>query len=194
MLSIKKILQITVCSGLFISFMACNSTTAISIKKQVRVPGVAEEALSYRNTNLLQADTVPVVKYSDKDPGESVRIQRSFENAPPLIPHDIEGFVPITREDNQCLGCHDPVESADAEAPAAPASHLFDLRRNKKLTTVNNANYNCTQCHVPQSNAPLLIGNDFKADYRSDKSKKSSNLLDVINEGVQGANKDKRSF
>ncbi len=185
---IKRIIIAIAFLGLLTGFIACSATTGPSKVKQEQkqVKKIPDTALSYRNKDLLQAENTPAIKYSDEDPGDATRLQRSFENAPPLIPHDIEDFVPITREDNECLGCHDPKEAKDADAPPTPASHLYDMRRNKKLTGVNNANYNCTLCHVPQSNAPVLIGNTFKAEYRSEKSKKSSNLLDVINEGVNG--------
>jgi len=38
---------------------------------------------------------------------------------------------------------------------------------------------------VPQVNIPEVIKNTFKADFRSNKSKTSSNLLDTLNEGVK---------
>jgi len=188
MLTLKKIVPILGLLGLFGFFSACStSVTKANVKQEVKdVKKIPDTDLSYRNVDLLKGENTPQVKYPEEDPGEATRMQRSFENAPPLIPHNIEDFVPITREDNECLGCHDPKEAKEAEAPPTPASHMYDFRRNKKLTVVNHANYNCTLCHVPQSNASILIGNNFKADYRSEKSKKSSNLLDVMNEGVKG--------
>jgi len=45
--------------------------------------------------------------------------------------------------------------------------------------------YPCMQCHVPQVNIPEAIKNTFRADFRSKKSKTSSNLLDTLNEGVK---------
>jgi len=187
MLVLKRAFLVFISIGLFVVISACStSTTQTKVKQeQKQLKRIPDTALSYRNVDLLKAENTPGASYSDKDPGESTRLQRSYENAPPLIPHNIEDFVPITREDNACLGCHDPEEAVGAEAPSTPASHLYDLRRNKQLTAVNPANYNCTQCHVPQSNARILIGNNFRPDYRSDKSKKSSNLLMIINEGLE---------
>jgi hypothetical protein len=38
---------------------------------------------------------------------------------------------------------------------------------------------------VPQVNIPEAIKNTFKADFRTKKSKTSSNLIDILNEGVK---------
>ncbi|RMH60691.1 MAG: nitrate reductase [Calditrichaeota bacterium] len=185
---LKQTLKFILIAGIAFLIISCSSSarqnrTTPSPQTDKKIP---DTALSYRHAELSGEADTPMSIYSDNDPGESTRIQRSFENAPPLIPHNIEDFVPITREDNECLSCHDPNEAEEAEAPSVPASHLYDLRRNKPLDHVNNANYNCTLCHVPQSNAPVLIGNNFKAEFRTEKLKKSSDLLDRINEGVDG--------
>ncbi|RUM68963.1 MAG: nitrate reductase cytochrome c-type subunit; periplasmic nitrate reductase electron transfer subunit, partial [Sulfurospirillum sp.] len=49
---------------------------------------VSEESLGLRKTDLYNEDTVtpPPVKYTDAAPGTSKRFDRSYKNAPPLIP------------------------------------------------------------------------------------------------------------
>ncbi len=145
---------------------------------------LSDTELSYRHEKLLEESETPANTYRGTDPGENDRYQRSFENAPPMIPHSVEDYLPITKSENSCLGCHSPEEAEDAETTAVPASHLYDIRRDKKLTDLNYANYNCTLCHIPQTDAPDLIRNTFKPFYRTEKSKSSSNLLDILNEGT----------
>jgi len=92
--------------------------------------GVTEEAMSYRNTNLYKEDgtTPPEVKFDAPAPGQSQRIARSYVNAPPLIPHSVEGLLPITQKNNQCLGCHMPDAAKGVGATPIPPSHFTDYR------------------------------------------------------------------
>jgi len=92
--------------------------------------GVTEEAMSYRNTNLYKEDgtTPPEVKYDAPPPGAAQRIARSYENAPPLIPHSVEGLLPITKQNNACLGCHMPDKAKESGATPIPPSHFTDFR------------------------------------------------------------------
>jgi nitrate reductase cytochrome c-type subunit len=72
-----------------------------------------EEELGIRKEPLSDEDiTVPTHgETTKKEPGESTRFTRSFENSPPLIPHDITGMLPLAESDNICLGCHMPDEA-----------------------------------------------------------------------------------
>ncbi|WP_066389233.1 nitrate reductase cytochrome c-type subunit [Helicobacter himalayensis] len=124
-------------------------------------------------------------KFNDAPAGESQKIERAFENAPPLIPHDIEGMTPLTQQDNQCITCHDPAVAKDMGATPVPSSHMFDLRASKKMSTISDSRFNCTQCHVPQANAKPVVGNNFKPVFTNEKQKHQSNLLDVLNQGVK---------
>lgn len=125
-------------------------------------------------------------KYGDKAPGESQVIQRAYENAPPMIPHDVQGLTDFTQETNSCLDCHAPAVAKDVGATPVPKSHLYDLRNSKAVTDgIADSRWNCTQCHAPQADVKPMVGNSFKPEYRNQKSKNSSNLLDVINEGVK---------
>ncbi len=146
---------------------------------------VTSEELSYRNVPLLDDGSAPATSYGDDAPGESERFTRSFENAPPMIPHDIADQLPIAIDDNACLECHLPDVAEDEGATAVPASHFYDIRQGKQLTELAGANFNCTLCHAPQVEAPALVENLFAADFRDQQSEKSSNLLDILNEGVE---------
>lgn len=126
------------------------------------------------------------INYTSAGPGESTRLPRSFENAPPFIPHDTEGLLPITKDNNMCVSCHMPEFAADSGATAIPASHLFDFRQNQDLKgALDESRFNCTTCHVPQAKTSVEIKNSFKPEFRNKESNFKSNLLDVLNEGVK---------
>ena len=117
--------------------------------------------------------------------GEAQRYERSFENAPPMIPHDLEGLIPITA-DNMCVTCHMPEVAKDVGATAIPKSHLYSIRNKKDLDgKLSDDRFNCTTCHVPQANVEAKFKNNFKPEYRDANSSQHSNLLDVLNEGVR---------
>ena len=118
--------------------------------------------------------------------GESKRYDRSFENAPPLIPHDLEGLIPITADNNMCVSCHMPEVAKDVGATPIPKAHLYSIRNKKDLEgKLSDDRFNCTTCHVPQANVEAKFKNNFKPEYRDANSTSRSNLLDVLNEGVR---------
>ncbi len=173
---------------------------------------ISEESLGLRKTNLYsESKTAPsAVKYNAPAPGAAKTLQRSYDNAPPLIPHSVDGLLPITAKNNACLGCHMPAAAKGVGATPIPPSHFVDFRPSTKVDkkgdiikdgkvikntsdvkvvehkqkTLYQGRYNCSQCHVPQANVKPLVKNNFKPDYQSSSAKKKSNLLDVLNAGV----------
>lgn len=143
-------------------------------------------------------------EYSNDAPGASERFDRSFENAPPLIPHNTEGFFPITAKNNICLTCHMPDKAVVSKAVPLPQSHFTNFRPDIKnengvykvqteqnevhkesLDHLNTAFYSCNQCHVPQTNNKItLVENNFTPEFRTEMSKRNSNFFDVVEEGV----------
>jgi cytochrome c-type protein NapB len=92
---------------------------------------VTEEALGLRKTNLYaeEGETVGVkADYSRPAPGAATRFERAYVNAPPMIPHSVEGLLPITQNNNQCLGCHMPEVAPSVKATPIPASHFTNYR------------------------------------------------------------------
>ncbi|MRI59032.1 MAG: nitrate reductase [Epsilonproteobacteria bacterium] len=153
--------------------------------------------------------TPPPVEYSKAAPGTSKKFARSYENAPPLIPHSIEGLVPITLNNNACLGCHMPNVAKSMGATPMPPTHFKDFffDTKKKLIKQNlyedkvaykarltlmakkediaPQRYNCVQCHVPQANAKPLVANTFKPEFRNPENKHKSTLNEKLMEGIQ---------
>ncbi|MBK2000648.1 nitrate reductase cytochrome c-type subunit [Campylobacter sp. LH-2024] len=171
----KKIILLSATATLFL--VACGVNN-----------GLSSEQIGLRKASLENENKVSLVEanYTNLQPGESTRFERSYENAPPLIPHSIADMLPITKDNNTCLSCHDKSIAKDVGATPLPASHYYDFRRNKSTKdSISDARFNCTQCHVPQSDAKPLVGNSFKPEFQNEQLKKHSNLIDVINVGVK---------
>lgn len=143
--------------------------------------GLRQETL-YDEVSALPVHGTPIAK----EPGTSARIERSFENSPPLIPHDIAGMLPIAQTENLCMGCHMPEEAGGTGATPIPISHLTDLDTGKYLDgKLAGSRYNCMQCHVIQTELTPAVQNIFKGGFRDDESHYRSNLIDTLNEGVE---------
>ena len=124
---------------------------------------VSDLDLGLRKTALTDDRVPPVFVFTDAAPGDNARLARAYDGAPPLIPHSLAGFVPITSSENACLLCHQTGSTDPADPPQVPISHLTDFRRAPDVVreTVAGARWNCTACHVVQSDAPVLVGNRF---------------------------------
>lgn len=174
---------------------------------------VSEESLGLRKTDLYTEDktTGDRTQYGTTAAGASTKINRAFENAPPMIPHDVEGMLPITINNNQCTTCHDPAVAESMGATPIPKSHFTDFRpitkvdangamivEGKVITNTSDiktvshkgdslegARFNCSQCHAPQSTATEAPTNNFAPEFRSEGLNGKSNLIDVINDGVK---------
>lgn len=91
---------------------------------------VDETVLGLRKASLDDEEKIapPAVKEDRPAPGAAPRFERSYVNAPPLIPHSVEGLLPITKDNNQCLGCHMPDKAKAVGATPIPPSHFTDYR------------------------------------------------------------------
>ncbi len=195
MKTISKIaLGIAVSSALFMG--GCNSME--SSKPIAAKPSISEESLGLRKTNLLEEDKTVANKtqYSKEYAGSGYKIKRAFQDAPPMIPHDTEGLLPITIHNNQCVGCHMPEVASSMGATPIPKSHFTNFRPTHKYDgkifkkSVDNlknevsikstgdklsgSRFNCSQCHAPQSTGELAVENTFKAEYLDKDGDKKS--------------------
>ena len=150
--------------------------------------GTSEEEMGLRHETLYdETKAMPAHgEYGKAEAGKSKPLGRAFENSPPLIPHDLTGMLPVVESNNACLNCHMPEHAGALGATPLPKSHFYDIDTGQDLKgQLDGKRYPCMQCHVPQVNIPEAIKNTFKADFRSKKSRTSSNLLDTLNEGVK---------
>ena len=143
-----------------------------------------------RGTELLASadEELPVAGESAPAPGQAERLPRAYENAPPQIPHSVEGLLPITLDNNACFSCHDPNVAESVGATPLPPTHikmdLFSKSEGKKIP-VDPARYYCTQCHVPQADVEPPVANEFQPEFRDPELKNKSDLDQKWNEGVQ---------
>lgn len=187
----KKIVLVGALCTAFI-FSACgdsknaNGDQASANEAQTsNAKGLDETQIGLREVALLNDNiTLKEYSYEQKAAGESTKIERSYENAPPMISHSVADME-ITKEANACLDCHAPDVAEAVGAVSVPTSHQFHLRNNKKLAKVDDTRWNCVSCHVTQVNAQPLVQNTFNAEFRQEDSKTKSNLLDVLNDGVK---------
>jgi len=149
-----------------------------------------EEELGLRKESLYDEDsTIPVWgEPLGTEAGSSAKIERAFENSPPVIPHDVTGMLPIARHntENMCMECHMPEEAVDSGATPIPRSHLVDLDTGKDLKgELDGHRHNCMQCHVIQTAVTPAVENLFKGEFRDEKGRSRSNLMEILNEGVK---------
>jgi len=145
----KLMSTITLTIGLATStllLVGCGVTEkeAIPVKEVIKakitppVKFVSEESLGLRKTNLYveTKDTQGhKAKYSTTYTGSGHKIKRAFQDAPPMIPHDVDGMLPITINNNQCLGCHMPenAKNMGMGATPIPVSHFTNFRPSTTL-------------------------------------------------------------
>jgi cytochrome c-type protein NapB len=190
-------------SGCFESAPKAKTQTKESVAK----PQISEESLGLRKVDIYSEDSVKPdeTKYSKEYAGSGKVINRAFQDAPPMIPHDVEGMLPITINNNQCTGCHMPEVAASMGATAIPKSHYTDFRPKhrydgkefkksidnmkneidiKETSHLAGARFNCSQCHAPQSEGQL-VENTFTPEYtHKDGAKKSSWSGSKLTEGL----------
>jgi len=177
---------------------------------------VTEAALGLRKTDLYAEDDTTAMKvhYNDAAPGTSKRIERAFQDAPPMIPHSVEGLLPIKAGNNQCIGCHMPeaAKAAGIGAIPIPPSHFTDFRPkhklegqdftksidnykneiaiSKKKDTLVQARFNCSQCHAPQSTGALAVSNTFQGGFSDPDGKSKSNWYERMDDALDTVGKD----
>ena len=124
---------------------------------------VPDTALGLSKTSVFEVPAPPLVKENDAAPGELPPPPRPYALAPPLIPHAIGDFLPITQKANACFDCHSVAEKEKGQPTPLPASHYTDYRNapGKRGEKVAGARWVCTACHVPLTDAKPLVVNGF---------------------------------
>ncbi len=190
----------------FLIFVGCSTSQ----------PTISEESLGLRKVDIYSEEKVTPdeTKYSKAAPSTSKIIERAFQDAPPMIPHDVEGLLPITVNNNQCISCHAPGVAESFGALPYPKSHMMNFRPDTSLAKdgkivkngkvvqntstekmdyvtlenmdqLSHSRFNCSQCHAPQSEMKEVVGNTFTPDFTSeDGAKKSSWTGTSLTEGL----------
>ena len=168
---------------------------------------IDDDSIGLRKVDLLSEEKAAPdeTKYGTSQPMSGYKIERAYQNAPPMIPHDVEGMLEITPQNNMCIGCHDVSVAESMTATPIPKSHYIDFRPKHKLTgekfeksidnmknevsikpieTISHARFNCTACHAPQSTGKLAVENTFEANYTRKDGKDKSTWDEVLTDDL----------
>ena len=168
---------------------------------------IDDDSIGLRKVDLLSEEKAAPdeTKYGTTQPMSGYKIERAYQNAPPMIPHDVEGMLEITPQNNMCIGCHDVSVAESMTATPIPKSHYIDFRPKHKLTgekfeksidnmknevsikpieTISHARFNCTACHAPQSTGKLAVENTFEANYTRKDGKDKSTWDEVLTDDL----------
>ncbi len=168
---------------------------------------IDEDSIGLRKVDLLSEEKAAPseTKYGTSQPMSGYKIERAYQNAPPMIPHDVEGMLEITPDNNMCIGCHDVAVAESMTATPIPKSHYIDFRPKhtldgdnfvkstddmknevsiKPIETISHARFNCTACHAPQSTGGLAVENTFKANYTRKDGKTHSTWNEVLTDDL----------
>lgn len=116
-----------------------------------------EPLVSMRGTDVAAPDKAPeALKYLGARPGTQPTVPRTYVQQPPVIPHAVDNFDEVTLTENQCLDCHGPANYVKKNSPKMGDSHFVAATK-----AFDAARHVCTNCHVPQVDAPALVENRF---------------------------------
>jgi len=153
-------------------FVICLALAALGCaqtgsRDQPSGPAVPDTQLGLSKTSVFEVVTPPEVVPIDPEPGGNPLFPRYNPEAPPAVTHGIADHLPIARDENVCIECHFE-DAGEGGIPPIPQSHLVDLRRAPETvgTKVAGARYQCISCHVPQTKAPPLVGNNAPVEKR----------------------------
>ena len=187
-------------------------TLAVSLAASILIAAntknvIDDESIGLRKVDLLSEEKAAPdeTKYGTSQPMSGYKIDRAYQNAPPMIPHDVEGMLEITPDNNMCIGCHDVAVAESMTATPIPKSHYIDFRPKhtldgdnfvkstddmknevsiKPIETISHARFNCTACHAPQSTGGLAVENTFKANYTRKDGKTHSTWNEVLTDDL----------
>jgi nitrate reductase (cytochrome), electron transfer subunit len=189
-----------------LTFIATITATILFAASEPKT--IDENSLGLRKVDLLSEDKAAPAEtqYGTSQPMSGYKIERAYQNAPPMIPHDVEGLLEITPSNNACMGCHEPAIAESMGATPIPKSHYINFRPKnivqengnfikevdnmknetsiKQIDTMSNARYNCTTCHAPQSTGDLAVENTFEANYTREDGKSHSTWHEVLTDDL----------
>jgi cytochrome c-type protein NapB len=81
-----------------------------------------------------------------------------------MIPHSVQGMVPIKVGKNMCLNCHMPSNAKALGVTPIPQDHFVDnFAGDKKEPKIAGSRYFCTTCHTPQAKLDPVVENKFES-------------------------------
>ena len=182
-------------------------TLAASILMAANTKTIDDDSIGLRKVELLSEDKAAPseTKYGTSAPMSGYKIERAYQNAPPMIPHDVEGLLEITPDNNACIGCHEAAVAPTMNATPIPPSHYTNFRPKaklegdnfikgvddmknetsiKRMEVISSARFNCTACHAPQSTGELAVENTFKPTFTRKDGKSKSTWNEVMDDDL----------
>jgi nitrate reductase cytochrome c-type subunit len=150
-----------------LALAACSSSAGRPAVPATASPATASPAavpdtqLGLAKGSVFDTATPPAYASTGGDPGDNAPLPRMNVEAPPLVPHAVGAFLPITIDANACVDCHAVAEREVGGPVPLPASHYVDVRNapGVRRETVAGARWACTSCHVAQTDAAPLVRN-----------------------------------
>lgn len=143
-------------------------TVVLALTGSISAAEMEDSSLGLSKTSVNDSPASEKFHYAESFPGTGAVLPRSYQDAPPQIPHNIESFIPVTASNNMCKQCHNLPDMIGKERVKGmptpiPASHYTDRRfsPDKMGKELVGARTVCTQCHVPQANVKPLVENAF---------------------------------
>jgi len=140
------------------------ATSAARSAAPAPAAAIPDSSLGLARGSVFAVLAPPVVAEEDSTPGEKGLRPRPYPGAPPVVPHGIQGFLPITPKDNACLACHGEAKVKKAGEPTPlPPSHYTDYSRRPPVPgeKMAGSRWICVSCHVQQTDAKPIMGNRF---------------------------------
>jgi nitrate reductase (cytochrome), electron transfer subunit len=105
-------------------------------------------------------DREPAAPVMPKMNNDDQKRTRAFAMQPPVIPHQIENYQ-VDRNFNKCMSCHARDRVGESQAPMVSVTHYID-RDNNFRSEISPRRYFCNQCHVPQMEVKVPVGNTYQ--------------------------------
>lgn len=105
-------------------------------------------------------DKEPPAPVMPKMNNDDQKRTRAFAMQPPVIPHQIENYQ-VDKNFNKCMSCHARDRVGDSQAPMVSVTHYTD-RDNNFRAEISPRRYFCNQCHVPQMEVKVPVGNTYQ--------------------------------
>jgi cytochrome c-type protein NapB len=156
----KMTIRLLSVMALVAAVLSCAGATKTDISSQ---PPVPDQEVGLSKESVFDTPTPAPVVQNTTYPGDQAAVPEPFQGSPPVIPHTVVDFVPITMDANMCIECHALEEADEGDPTPIPVSHYTDIRNDPGTVTdeVVGARYRCTACHAPQTDAAPLVENRF---------------------------------
>ena len=148
---------------LFIAVIFALLAGLAMIQAETPESGTPDREIGLSKTSVFEVFSPDLVVGNQSSPGDRPLIPRVNPAAPPVVPHGVADWLPITLESNMCVDCHQVEGKEEGEPTPIPASHFTDLRREPGRVgeELVGARYLCISCHISLTESAVLVENQF---------------------------------